>query len=101
MRVPAQRISASSGWAMKARATLRFSGTEERIRAGTNGATMIEPRKMRKAKVGVFGIGLAAYWPQFKGLKEKLEGYQKQVEKRMAKMGVEVVSAGLVDTAPR
>ncbi len=26
-------------------------------------------------KVGLFGIGLDAYWPQFKGLKERLEGY--------------------------
>ncbi len=51
------------------------------------------------AKVGVFGIGLAAYWPQFAGLKERLEGYQAQVEARLAGMGAEVVSAGLVDTA--
>ena len=33
-----------------------------------------------KAKIGVFGIGLAAYWPQFEGLKERLEGYQREVE---------------------
>ena len=51
------------------------------------------------AKVGVFGIGLAAYWPQFEGLKERLEGYQAQVEQRL-RLGAEVVSAGLVDTAP-
>ncbi len=51
------------------------------------------------AKVGVFGIGLAAYWPQFEGLKEQLEGYQRTVEERLAQMGGEVVSAGLVDTA--
>ncbi|CAN5836670.1 L-fucose/L-arabinose isomerase family protein [soil metagenome] len=50
-----------------------------------------------KAKIGVFGIGLAAYWPQFEGLKERLEGYQKQVEARLAAFGAEVVSAGLVD----
>lgn len=52
-----------------------------------------------KAKIGVFGIGLAAYWPQFAGLKEQLEGYQRTVEDRLAQMGAEVVSAGLVDTA--
>lgn len=52
------------------------------------------------AKVGVFGIGLAAYWPQFTGLKERLEGYQAQVEARLRAMGAEIVSAGLVDTAP-
>jgi L-arabinose isomerase len=52
-----------------------------------------------QAKIGVFGIGLAAYWPQFEGLKEKLEGYQGEVEKRIAAMGTQVISAGLVDTA--
>lgn len=55
---------------------------------------------MAKARVGVFGIGLAAYWPQFEGLKARLEGYQRRVETRLAEMGAEVVSAGLVDDAP-
>ncbi len=49
-------------------------------------------------RVGVFGIGLAAYWPQFDGLKERLEGYQQRVEAKVASLGAEVVSAGLVDT---
>lgn len=53
-----------------------------------------------KAKVGVFGIGLAAYWPQFDGLKERLEGYQRDVEAQLSAMGAEVISAGLVDDAP-
>ncbi len=53
-----------------------------------------------KAKIGVFGIGLAAYWPQFEGLKERLEGYQGEVERKIAAMNAEVVSAGLVDNAP-
>jgi L-arabinose isomerase len=50
-------------------------------------------------RVGVFGIGLAAYWPQFEGLRERLEGYQRGIEDGLAGMGAEVVSAGLVDTA--
>ena len=53
------------------------------------------------ATVGVFGIGLAAYWPQFPGLKERLEGYQREVEGRCASFGVRLVSAGLVDTPER
>ncbi|MBK8029255.1 MAG: L-fucose/L-arabinose isomerase family protein [Chloroflexi bacterium] len=53
-----------------------------------------------KAKIGVFGIGLAAYWPQFDGLKERLEGYQRDVEANIAALGAEVISAGLVDNAP-
>jgi L-arabinose isomerase len=50
-----------------------------------------------RARAGVFGIGLAAYWPQFPGLRERLGGYQRQVEERIGR-GAEVVSAGLVDT---
>jgi L-arabinose isomerase len=50
-------------------------------------------------RVGIFGIGLAAYWPQFDGLRERLEGYQQEIEARLKEMGAEVVSAGLVDTA--
>jgi len=48
-----------------------------------------------RARVGVFGIGLAAYWPQFPSLKERLEGYQRHVEAHIA---ADIVSAGLVDT---
>jgi L-arabinose isomerase len=50
------------------------------------------------ARIGIFGIGLAAYWPQFGGMKERLEGYQREVEDRLRGFGSEVVSAGLVDT---
>ena len=52
-----------------------------------------------RPRVGVFGIGLAAYWPQFDGLLERLEGYQQGVEAHLEAMGAEVVSAGLLDTA--
>src|SRR5437588_8844324 len=50
-------------------------------------------------RVGVFGIGLAAYWPQFEGLRDRLAGYQQGLEARLAELGADVVSAGLVDTA--
>ena len=57
------------------------------------------PRSAPPARVGVFGIGLAAYWPQFEGLHERCTGYQARVEERIAQLGAEVVSGGLVDTA--
>src|SRR5919201_4536711 len=59
----------------------------------------LEPRPAPRARVGVFGIGLEAYWPQFDGLLERVQGYQRRVEERVAALGAEVVSAGLVDTA--
>lgn len=55
---------------------------------------------LKTGKVGLFGIGLAAYWPQFKELKRRLENYQHKVAGRLGKF-CEVVDAGLVDSAPR
>jgi L-arabinose isomerase len=49
-------------------------------------------------RVGLFGIGLEAYWPQFEGLKERLEGYVQQVADCLERPGVEIVNLGLVDS---
>lgn len=49
-------------------------------------------------RVGLFGIGLEAYWPQFSGLKERLQGCLSQVEQRLRRPGVEVINLGLVDS---
>jgi L-arabinose isomerase len=49
-------------------------------------------------KVGIFGIGLDTYWPQFDGLRERLEGYEQRIAERIGGYGVEMVNPGLVDT---
>jgi len=49
-------------------------------------------------KVGLFGIGLDTYWPQFEGLLERLQGYQQQIATKMESFGAEVVNVGLVDS---
>ncbi len=56
--------------------------------------------RTQRGKVGLFGIGLAAYWPQFKGLKQRLERHQRLVARRLSEFA-DVVDAGLVDTAAR
>jgi L-arabinose isomerase len=61
-------------------------------------APSIGRRTAEPARVGVFGIGLAAYWDQFDGLRERLEGYQGGLERRLRELGADVVSVGLVDT---
>ncbi|HMP76865.1 MAG TPA: L-fucose/L-arabinose isomerase family protein [Kiritimatiellia bacterium] len=53
------------------------------------------------ATIGLFGIGLDTYWPQFKGLREKLEGYQRRIGRRLQGPGVKVVDVGLVDSPER
>ena len=50
-------------------------------------------------KIGLFGIGLDTYWPQFEGLKERLEGYLDTVHRRLSAIHPSVVNAGLVDSA--
>ena len=52
-------------------------------------------------RVGLFGIGLAAYWSQFEGLEERLRGYVARVAKRLAGPGREIVNFGLVDSPER
>lgn len=49
-------------------------------------------------KVGLFGIGLDAYWRQFEGLEKTLKSYLARVSAKLAKPDVEVVNLGLVDT---
>ncbi len=52
-----------------------------------------------RLRVGLFGIGLEAYWPQFCGLKKRLEGYLVQVDACLQRPGVDVVNLGLIDSA--
>ena len=52
-------------------------------------------------RVGLFGIGLDAYWPQFPELKTRLEGYMSRVAGKLARDRVEVVNLGLVDNPVR
>ena len=52
-------------------------------------------------KIGLFGIGLDAYWPQFEGLQARLEGYVARVAQKLDRDGVEVINLGLVDNPDR
>ena len=49
-------------------------------------------------RIGLFGIGLEAYWPQFPGLKERLEGYLARVAAKLQMPGVRITNLGLIDT---
>src|SRR5689334_13022146 len=55
---------------------------------------------MSQCRVGLFSIGLAAYWPQFLGLRERLAGYGAFVGERLRGFGAEVVDVGMVDDQP-
>ncbi|MBK1826589.1 hypothetical protein [Haloferula rosea] len=52
-------------------------------------------------RIGLFGIGLDTYWPQFEGLKQRLEGDLETVARKLGRLGVEIVNVGLVDSPER
>src|SRR5579862_7879077 len=52
-------------------------------------------------RVGLCGIGLDAYWPQFEGLEGRLEGYVRRVGERLERSGAAVEHLGMVDTPQR
>jgi L-arabinose isomerase len=54
-----------------------------------------------RLRVGLFGIGLAAYWSQFAGLEDRLKEYVVRVAEKLAGPGREIVNFGLVDSPER
>jgi L-arabinose isomerase len=56
---------------------------------------------VKTCRIGLFGIGLEAYWPQFRGLKARLEHHLEQVARKLARPGVEIVNLGLIDSVSK
>jgi len=52
-------------------------------------------------KIGLFGIGLDTYWPQFECLKTRLEGYLNEVQKELSAFHPNIFNAGLIDTVDK
>lgn len=52
-------------------------------------------------KIGLFGIGLEAYWEQFEGLEEILHGYLGIVEQKLAAIHSGILNLGLIDTVEK
>jgi L-arabinose isomerase len=51
-----------------------------------------------RLRIGLIGLGLDAYWPQFEGLRERLQGYLGVVGQKVSSEKRSVVSLGLVDS---
>ena len=49
-------------------------------------------------RVGLFAIGLEAYWSQFEGLRKQLDDYAALVAQRLGRTGVEIVNLGMIDS---
>ncbi len=52
-------------------------------------------------RVGLFGIGLEAYWSQFEGLRERLTSYLQISEGHLRSHGAEVVNLGMIDNSEK
>jgi len=56
---------------------------------------------MNNINIGLFGVGLDTYWPQFEGLKSRLESYLSSVKEMINIDDTNVIDAGLVDTVTK
>lgn len=54
-------------------------------------------KPVKRPRIGLYSVGLRAYWEQFPGLRERLIAYGKHIEQRLAAWG-EVLNFGLVDS---
>jgi L-arabinose isomerase len=52
-------------------------------------------------KIGLFGIGLDAYWEQFTGLEDRLKGYLSAVEDKLNAIHPKVINLGLIDNSEK
>ncbi|MGC9360428.1 MAG: L-arabinose isomerase family protein [Anaerolineae bacterium] len=59
----------------------------------------MERDRRPKPKVGYYGASLAAYWPQFPGIREKVEASMDRHVAKLTELGCEVVRGPLVDKA--
>jgi L-arabinose isomerase len=59
----------------------------------------IPRRKSLNARVGIYGIGHHAYWPQFEGLLEEIKNKLLLLEKKVKAQDVTVYNFGIADNA--
>jgi L-arabinose isomerase len=59
--------------------------------------TLSAIKPARRPQIGLYSVGLRAYWEQFPGLRERLIAYGKYIERRLSSWA-EVFNFGLVDT---
>ena len=52
-------------------------------------------------KIGLFGIGLNAYWEQFEGLKERLDAHVDVVYEKLKALCPRTLNLGLIDTTEK
>lgn len=62
---------------------------------------MIERKKKRTARIGIFAVAHAVYWQQFEGLEANIMGYHREFCDMVAKQDVEVIDFGMIDSSEK
>lgn len=62
---------------------------------------MIERKKKRTARIGIFAVAHAVYWQQFEGLEANIMGYHEEFCDMVANQDVEVIDFGMVDSSEK
>jgi L-arabinose isomerase len=62
---------------------------------------IVQMNKKFSLKIGLFAIGLEAYWQQFEGLEARLSGYLTRVHDRLQTYTDEIVNLGMIDNVEK
>ena len=65
----------------------------------TDLATLLPPKRRRKARIGLVAGGLGTYWPQFPGLLPQLQESARYVSERFERLDAEVIDVGFISDA--
>jgi L-arabinose isomerase len=75
---------------------MRCVTEETTMSDSVEGTRRLERRRHRAVRIGLVAGGLGAYWPQFPGLLEQLQGSARFVSERLHRMDCEVVDVGFI-----
>ena len=62
---------------------------------------MLERKRNRFARIGIFAVAHATYWDQFEGLEKNIMGFHKNFCEIVEKQDVEVADFGMVDSCEK
>ncbi len=62
---------------------------------------MIERKKKRTARIGIFAVAHATYWGQFEGLYDSIMGFHKDFCDMTEKNDVEIIDFGMIDDSEK
>lgn len=62
---------------------------------------MIERKKQRTARIGIFAVAHATYWGQFEGLEQNIMGFHADFCSMVEENDVEIIDFGMIDSSEK